>query len=214
MSLSAVTVTSAVASMFADYYRLDQEEAAVGVGGADSGSVFWGAASGRCLGMGVDSRGGPDRRRQRTAEPTTNPPATPGSMSSEHSFMATSAPAPQPPALAAHPGLPPYVPAGASAGASVDEGAALTSSRNTNAQPHSQTPGHPSFRRQRASRACESKSRFFYRLPLWARRLPARRWHCASEQRAEAIEEPRHRASSITITVHNANNTQPATPAK
>ncbi|KAK7178451.1 fungal specific transcription factor domain-containing protein [Paraphaeosphaeria sporulosa] len=75
-------------------------------------------------------------------------------MSSEHSFMATSAPAPQPPALDAQPGLPPYVPA--SAGASMGDGAVLTSSRNTNAQPHSQTPGHPSFRRQRTSRACET----------------------------------------------------------
>ncbi|ORY03666.1 fungal-specific transcription factor domain-domain-containing protein [Clohesyomyces aquaticus] len=50
-------------------------------------------------------------------------------MSGEHSFMASSAPPPQP--LAAQPG-------------------------NSVPAPTSQQPGHPSFRRQRASRACET----------------------------------------------------------
>ncbi|KAF2877469.1 fungal-specific transcription factor domain-containing protein [Massariosphaeria phaeospora] len=55
-------------------------------------------------------------------------------MSGEHSFMAASAPTSQP--LAAHP--------------------------IGNPAPPSQQPGHQSFRRQRASRACESKSVFFF----------------------------------------------------
>ncbi|KAF2437812.1 hypothetical protein P171DRAFT_173503 [Karstenula rhodostoma CBS 690.94] len=178
MSISTMTMTGVVADMFADFYRLDKEEAAVAgfeVPGRTS-SEFWGAASGRCL--GVHSRCGPgaDSHSQRNAEPTTNPPEIPGSMSSEHSFMATSAAAPQPPALAALPGgLPP----------------------NTNAQPHSQTPGHPSFRRQRASRACESK---FYFLTASAHpRLWATAASSASlflRKRAEANEVPRHRAAS------------------
>lgn len=46
--------------------------------------------------------------REESFKPTTAP-ATPGSMSSEHSFMATSAPASQPPPLAAQPGNLPYV---------------------------------------------------------------------------------------------------------
>lgn len=43
-----------------------------------------------------------------------------------------------------------------------DKRAALTADRNGAAAPQTQQPGHPSFRRQRASRACESKSYLFF----------------------------------------------------
>lgn len=228
MRLSRTMMTSAVADMFADFHRRDKEEAAVAgaaVRGQTSSAMceFGGAASGGCL--GARSRRGPgaDSDSQRTAEPTTNTPETPGSMSSEHSFMATSAPAAPPPALAAQPGgLPPYVPA--SAGASVGDAAVLTSSRNTNAQPHSQTPGHPSFRRQRASRACESKSPSPSRMRaagprlLQARRcaVPTRTGERADEPRPTGAEAP----SSIAVVIvrvpecQSANTPQPAMPGR
>lgn len=209
MSLSTMTVTSAMADMFADYYRLDKEKAAVGVAGAGAGfeatsSVFWGATSGRVL--GVDSRGGPvgDRCRQRTAAPTTNPPETPGSMSSEHSFMATSAPAPQPPALAAQPGLPPYVSAGASAGASTGE---------EQCSPAAGTQTRNRTRRRRATRLSGDSARagparvssFPHRLPQRASTRVAVPARASSEQTsrgdrgAEAPSEQHHRTVRATM---------------
>ncbi|KAL1598830.1 Cutinase transcription factor 1 alpha [Paraconiothyrium brasiliense] len=102
-----------MAGMFADIYRLDKEKPHFTVP-VQSSSEFWGAAGTNakpCLASSHASRDGRRADSQRTAEPTTNTPETPGSMSSEHSFMATSAPAPQPPPLAAQPGgIPQYVP--------------------------------------------------------------------------------------------------------
>jgi hypothetical protein len=110
-------MTSAVAGMFADYYRRKREQA-VGAGatvggGQTSPEGVWGRHTSRLVGQ-TSSRNGVRADRQRTAEPTTIPPETPGSMSSEHSFMATAAgaPPPPPPPPGGQPsGLPPYVPA-------------------------------------------------------------------------------------------------------
>ncbi|KAF1980198.1 hypothetical protein BU23DRAFT_4400 [Bimuria novae-zelandiae CBS 107.79] len=132
---TALNATTLYATMFEDMYRLDKEKAAVAgfTVPHQSTEQFWGGGrtSHNCLANG--SRDGPRADSLRT-EPTTNTPKTSVSMSSEHSFMANSASAPHPPPLAAQPG-----------------GTASNAAAQAQVQ-----PGHPSFRRQRASRACET----------------------------------------------------------
>lgn len=129
MSISTTIMASAVAGMFAEAYRFDKERAGFAVGGQSRAGGrprgLWAAVpepvaaakeaqrASPSLALTHASHNGRHSDSQRSAEPTTNTPGTPGSMSSEHSFMATSASAPQPPPLAAQPGgMPPYVPRG------------------------------------------------------------------------------------------------------
>ncbi|KAL6154798.1 Cutinase transcription factor 1 alpha [Exserohilum turcicum] len=65
-------------------------------------------------------------------------------MASEHSFMATPAPAPPPPPLAAQPS------------SNASPPSASSQAHAQSAAAAAQAPGHGSFRRQRASRACET----------------------------------------------------------
>ena len=109
------------ADMFATMYREERTKKAR-VRGFEEGGVWcnedaWRVqrrrhgASIECLALGEGPRAAEERLRPGLTAPTTTPPQTPGSMSSEHSFAATSAPAPQAPTLAAQPGgISPYVP--------------------------------------------------------------------------------------------------------
>ncbi|KAJ4291782.1 Transcriptional activator of fatty acid utilization [Kalmusia sp. IMI 367209] len=102
------------AGMFAEAYKSDREKA-VDAGfkvPVQSSEESWGWQQPLSFLASLTRRHSHNGRREDSlrSRPTTTVPETPGSMSSEHSFMATSAPAPQPPPLAAQPGGISYVP--------------------------------------------------------------------------------------------------------